>query len=122
MQLAFIWVIVCFWIIHVTKKIQIFYGQEYVLIYLKQLQSFWVVYVKAQIKSKMIYSESESDFNFAINSVSDFDSTSKSASDDSESDFSSVFMNLDICIFFTLHLHSSKNTCGWFFQSILITE
>ena len=93
MQLAFIWVIVCFWIIHVTKKIQIFYGQEYVLIYLKQLQSFWVVYVKAQIKSKMIYSESESDFNFAINSVSDFDSTSNSDSD-SESDFSSAFMNL----------------------------
>ena len=64
------------------------------------------VWVK-MIKSKMSYSESESDFSFAINSVSDFDSTSESGSE-SESDFSSVFMNLDICIFFTLYLHSSK--------------
>ena len=55
----------------------------------------------------MTYLESESDFSFAINSVSDFDSTSESGSE-SESDFSSVFMNLDICIFFTLYLHSSK--------------
>ena len=55
----------------------------------------------------MIYSESESelDFSFAINSVSDFDSAFES---DSESDSSSAFMNLDICIFFTLCLHSSK--------------
>ena len=45
----------------------------------------------------MTYSESESDFSFAINSVSDFDSASESNSN-SESDFSSVFMNLDICI------------------------
>ena len=58
------------------------------------------VWVKI-IKSKMTYSESESDFSFAINSASDFDSAS-------ESDFSSVFMNLDICIFFILYLHSSK--------------
>ena len=48
--------------------------------------------------------ESESDFNFAINLASDFDSTSESGSEsDSESDFesdsSSVFMNLDVCIF-----------------------
>ena len=57
----------------------------------------------------MSYSESESDFNFAINSVSDFDSTSNSDSDcGSESDFSSAFMNQDICIFFILYLHSSK--------------
>ena len=59
----------------------------------------------------MSYSESEPDFNFVINSASNFDpifSESKSESDDSESDFSSVFMNLDICIFFTLYLHSSK--------------
>ena len=28
-------VVICLWIIHVTKKIWIFYGQEYVLIYLK---------------------------------------------------------------------------------------
>ena len=54
----------------------------------------------------MPYSESDSDFNFAINSVSDFDSTSESES--SELDSSSPYMNLDICIFFTLYLHSSK--------------
>ena len=43
----------------------------------------------------MPYSESELDFfNFVINSLS-----SKSESDDSESDFSLVFINLDICIF-----------------------
>ena len=41
----------------------------------------------------MSYSESESDFRFVINSVSDFDPESES-----ESDFSSVFMNPDICI------------------------
>ena len=61
--------------------------------------------------SKMNYSESESDFSFAINSVSDFDATSESGSEsksESEYGFSSVFMNLDICIFFTLYLHSSK--------------
>ena len=55
----------------------------------------------------MSYSESESDFNFAINWVSDFESNSVSECE-SESDFSSVFMNLDICIFFTLYLDSSK--------------
>ena len=55
----------------------------------------------------MIYSEleSEPDFSFAINSVSDFDSASES---DSKSDSSSAFMNPDICISFTLNLHSSK--------------
>ena len=66
----------------------------------------------------MTYSESESDFSFAINSGSDFDSAFKSYSNsesESESDFSSVFMNLDICIFFILYLHSSKQTCRWFF-------
>ena len=46
----------------------------------------------------MTYPESGSDFSFAINSATDFDSTSESGSD-SKSDFSSVFMNLDICIF-----------------------
>ena len=53
----------------------------------------------------MIYleSESEPDFSFAINLASDFDSES-----DSESDSSLEFMNLDVCIFFTLYLHSSK--------------
>ena len=51
----------------------------------------------------MTYSESEPDFsNFAINLLSTFApifSESKSESDDSESDFSSVFMNLDIFVF-----------------------
>ena len=43
----------------------------------------------------MSYSESEPDFsNFVINSLS-----SKSESDDSESDFNSVFINFDICVF-----------------------
>ena len=61
--------------------------------------------------SKMSYSESEQDFsNFAINSLSDFApifSESKSEYE-SESDFHSVFINLDICDFFILYLHSSK--------------
>ena len=52
----------------------------------------------------MNYSEPESDFNFAINSASDFDSGSESGSQ-SEFDFSSVFMNLDICIFFSPHFY-----------------
>ena len=51
----------------------------------------------------MFYSESEVDFsNFVINSLSNFDPTfsdSKSESDESESDFNSVFMNLRICFF-----------------------
>ena len=50
----------------------------------------------------MIYSESELDSNFVINSVSDIDSAS-------ESDSSLAVMNLDICIFFILYLlHPSK--------------
>ena len=55
------------------------------------------------IKSKTTYSESESksDFSFAINSASDFESGYESAS---ESDFNSVFINLDICLFFALYL------------------
>ena len=57
----------------------------------------------------MTYSESESDFSFAINSASEFDSSSESESDsDYYSDFSLAVMNLDICIFFILYLHSSK--------------
>ena len=60
-----------------------------------------------KIESKMIYSKSEleQDFSFAINSVSDFDSASES---DSESDSISAFVNLYICTFFNLYLHSSK--------------
>ena len=66
---------------------------------------------KQKRMSKMSYSESEPDSNFAINSLSIFAtifSGSKSESDDSESDFNSVFINLDICIFFALYLYSSK--------------
>ena len=59
--------------------------------------------LKTRIKSKMSYSESEPDSNFAIDSVSDFHS-------DSESISNLAFMNLDICIFLTLYLHSSKET------------
>ena len=51
----------------------------------------------------MFYSESEPDFsNFVINSLSTFApifSESKSESDDSESDFNSVFINFGICVF-----------------------
>ena len=56
----------------------------------------------------MSYSESEPNFS---NSLSTFDpifSDSESEPNYSESDFNSVFINLDICIFFTLYLHSSK--------------
>ena len=53
----------------------------------------------------MIYSESELDSNFVINSVSDIDSASES---DSEPGSSLAVMNLDICIFFILYLHPSK--------------
>ena len=54
----------------------------------------------------MFYSESGPDSNFAINSASNFDYSSSEPN--SESDFNSLFMNLDICIFFILYLHSSK--------------
>ena len=43
----------------------------------------------------MPYSESGPDSNFVINSALNLDYYSS----ESESDFSSVFMNLDICIF-----------------------
>ena len=59
----------------------------------------------------MYHSESGPDSNFTINSTSNFDpifSESKSESDDSESDFNSMFKNLDTCIFFALYLHSSN--------------
>ena len=58
----------------------------------------------------MSHSESEPDSNFATNSLPPFApifSESKSESE-SESDFNSVFMNLGICVFFILYLHSSK--------------
>ena len=46
---------------------------------------------------KIYYSESKPDSNFAINSLSTSDS--KFYSDDSQSDFNSVFINLDVCFF-----------------------
>ena len=61
--------------------------------------------------SRMSYSELQADSNFAINSLPTFAPIfpdSKSESDDSESDFNSVFINLDVCIFLALNLHSSK--------------
>ena len=61
--------------------------------------------------SEMTYSESESVFNFVINSLSNFApifSESESEFDYSESDFSSVFINLGICVFLALYLRSSK--------------
>ena len=61
-------------------------------------KNIWVKF----IKSKTTYSESESDFSFAIDSVSDFDSASES---NSESDFSSVFMNLDILSYICIPLN-----------------
>ena len=67
---------------------------------------------KQKRMGKMFYSEPEPDFyNFAIDSLSILGPTfsdSKSEFDDSESDFNSVFINLDICIFLVLCLHSSK--------------
>ena len=52
---------------------------------------------------KMTYSESESDFNFAINSESD------SSESGLESDFSSVFMDLDNSIFFSPYIYTLLN-------------
>ena len=62
---------------------------------------------------QMSYSESELDFSFATNSVSDFDSVSES-----ESEYSSEFMNLDIwfSLFYTYNLLNklSDNFFYWF--------
>ena len=68
---------------------------------------------KQKRMSKMTYSESEADSNFAINLLSAFapifhESRSDESESESKSDFSSVFINLDICIFWVLYLHSSK--------------
>ena len=62
---------------NIHDSIYVFYGQEYVLIYSE--------------------SESELDFSFAINLISDFDSVSES---DFESESSLAPLNLDICISF----------------------
>ena len=60
----------------------------------------------------MTYSKSEPDFsNCAINSASNFVCIfyePEPKSDDSESDFSLVFINLDTCTFLTLYLRYSK--------------
>ena len=61
----------------------------------------------------MPYSELELDFfNFVINSLS-----SKSESDDSESDFSLVFINLNICIFLSyIYTLLNKLADDFFYQ------
>ena len=61
----------------------------------------------------MPYSELELDFfNFVINSLS-----SKSESDDSESDFSLVFTNLNICIFLSyIYTLLNKLADDFFYQ------
>ena len=66
----------------------------------------------------MTYSELESDFNFTINSASDFGSTSEiGLESDSESDFSSVFMNL-ACVFFSSYIYTllNKLSDGFLYQ------
>ena len=61
----------------------------------------------------MPYWESELDFfNFVINSLS-----SKYESDDSESDFSLVFINLNICIFLSyIYTLLNKLADDFFYQ------
>ena len=73
--------------------------------------------------SRMTYSESEPNFsNFVINSLSTFAPTfseSESESDDSESDFSLVFINLDICIFLPyIYTLLNKLADDFFYQNL----
>ena len=49
--------------------------------------------------SKMFYSESEPEFSNSLSTLALIFSEAKSESNYSESDFSSVFMNLGICVF-----------------------
>ena len=49
--------------------------------------------------SKISYSESELDFSNSLSTPAPIFSESESESDDCESDFNSVFINLGICIF-----------------------
>ena len=49
--------------------------------------------------SKMFYSESEPEFSNSLSTLPLIFSEAKSESHYSESDFSSVFMNLGICVF-----------------------
>ena len=78
---------------------------------------------KQKRMSKMSYSESESDFsNFAINLLSTLApifSKSKAESDDCESDFNSVFINLDICGFFLPYIYTllNKLAVDFFYQN-----
>ena len=90
----------------------------------KNMLWFTLNHWNVKIESKMIHSESESDFNFAINLASDFNSVSNSASDsDYESDFSAAFMNVDICISFIFYICIPLNKpADAFFLSILMTE
>ena len=57
------------------------------------------------VKKNYNYSESELESNFDSNLVSD-----------PNSDSNSVFINLDVFVFFFLYLHSSKRACGFFFS------
>ena len=66
---------------------------------------------KQKRMSKMSYSELELNFSNSLSTFVAIFSESKSEFD-SESNLNSVFMNLDICVFFTLYLQSSKKTCG----------
>ena len=68
----------------------------------------------------MSYSELVPDSNFAINSASSFDYSS--CESESESDFSSVLMNLDICTFLPYIYTLLNKLAHHFFLSILITE
>ena len=66
---------------------------------------------KQKRMSKMTYSESEADSNFAINLLSTFapifsEPKSDQSESESESHFSLVFMNVDVWFFLTLYLHS----------------
>ena len=66
----------------------------------------------------MPYSESGPDSNFAINSASNFDYSSSKSNSESESDFSSEVMNLDICIFlFYTCIPLNKPVDGFFIYS-----
>ena len=59
---------------------------------------------KQKRMNKMSYLESEPDFYNSLSTLAPIFSESEPESDDSESDFNSVFINLDICILFTLYL------------------
>ena len=68
---------------------------------------------KRMIKMSYSQSKQEPDFSkFAIillSILAPIFSESKSESEsESKSDFNSVFINLNICVFFALYLHSSK--------------